>query len=116
MAVQDALEAGYKNPDATHGEVHTSMAPRRKRKRVAASRRTPPAKRRRRRQRRPSGQIGGVAPGLILGIGKAGYKITKALEEPLTKNAIKIAEKRRRDVASGKRKRYAGESFNCTIM
>ena len=95
------------------------MAPRRKRRRAAASRCSPPAKRprrRRRRQCRPSGQIAGVALGLILGILKAGYKITKALEEPLTKNAIKIAEKRRRDVASGKRKRYAGESFNCTIM
>ena len=98
------------------GRCGSGMVPRRKRRRVAASRRTPPAKRRRRRQRRPSGQIGGVAPGVILGIPKAGYKITKALEEPLTKNAIKKAEKRRRDVASGKRKRYAGESFNCTIM
>ena len=95
----------------------SGMAPRRKRRRAAASRRSPPAKRqRRRRQRRPSGQIGGVAPGVILGIPKAGYKISKALEEPLKKNAIKMAEKRRRDVASGKRKRYAGESFNCCIM
>ena len=58
----------------------------------------------------------GVSPGLIVGIGKAGYKATKAIGEHQTKRAIKIADKRRRDVASGKRKRFAGESFNCSIM
>ena len=62
------------------------------------------------------GQVGGVSPGLIVGIAKAGYGITKALGDHQAKRAIKIAEKRRRDVESGKRKRYAGGSFNCSIM
>ena len=62
------------------------------------------------------GQVGGVSPGLIVGIGKAGYGITKALGYHQTKRAIKIAEKRRREVEQSKRKRYAGESFNCSIM
>ena len=82
----------------------------RKRKRTT-TRRRPPAKRSRRH-----GQVGGVSPGLIVGIGKAGYGITKAIGDHQTKRAIKIGEKRRREVASGKRKRYAGESFNCSIM
>ena len=85
------------------------MAPRRKRKRTTTRRRRPPAKRRR-------GQVGGVGPGLPLGILKAGYGITKAIGDHQTKRAIAIGEKRRREVASGKRKRYAGESFNCSIM
>ena len=84
------------------------MAPRRKRKRTT-TRRHRPVKRRR-------GQVGGVEPGLPLGILKAGYGITKAIGDHQTKRAIKIAEKRRREVESGKRKRYAGESFNCSIM
>ena len=94
------------------------MAPRRKRQRAAASRRSPLAKRPQRPQRqcRPSGQIKAVFPGLILGTGKAGYGITKALGEHQTKRAIKIAGKCRREVESGKRKRYVGESFNCSIM
>ena len=82
------------------------MAPRRKRKRTTT---------RRRRPRRVS-QVGGVGPGLPIGILKAGYGITKAIGDHQTKRAIKIGEKRRREVASGKRKRYAGESFNCSIM
>ena len=85
------------------------MAPRRKRKRTT-TRRRPPAKRSRR------GQVGGVGVGLPIGILKAGYGITKAMGDHQTKRAIKIAEKRRREVESGKRKRYAGESFNCSIM
>jgi len=47
---------------------------------------------------------------------KAGYGITKALGDYQTKRATKIAEKRRREVEQGKRKRYAGELFNCSIM
>ena len=70
----------------------------RKRKRSTTHR---PAKRRRRRV----SQVGGVSPGLIVGIGKAGYGITKALGDHQTKRAIKIAEKRRREVGQGKRKR-----------
>ena len=80
---------------------------RRKRKRSTTRR---PAKRRRR------GQVGGVGPGLPIGILKAGYGITKAIGDHQTKRAIAIGEKRRREVASGKRKKYAGESFNCSLM
>ena len=90
------------------GQCRSGMAPRRKRKRTTTRRRRP-AKRRR-------GQVGGVGPGLPLGILKAGYGITKAIGDHQTKRAIAIGEKRRREVASGKRKRYAGESFNCSIM
>ena len=92
------------------GQCRSGMAPRRKRKRTTTRRRRSPAKRRRR------GQVGGVGPGLPLGILKAGYGITKAIGDHQTKRAIAIGEKRRREVASGKRKRYAGESFNCSIM
>ena len=80
---------------------------RRKRKRSTTRR---PAKRRRR------GQVGGVAASLPIGILKAGYGITKAIGDHQTQRAIKTGEKRRREVASGKRKKYAGESFNCSIM
>ena len=83
------------------------MAPRRKRKRTAT---------RRRPRRVTYSQVGGVGVGLPVWILKAGYGITKAIGDHQTKRAIKIGEKRRREVASGKRKRYAGESFNCSIM
>ena len=86
------------------------MGPKRKRKRTT-TRRRPPTKRRRR-----VSQVGGVAASLPMGILKAGYGITKAIGDHQTKRAIEIGEKRRREVASGKRKRYAGESFNCSIM
>ena len=88
------------------GECRHAMARKRKRK---TTRRRPPAKRRR-------GQVGGVAVSMPLGILKAGYGITKAIGDHQTKRAIAIGEKRRREVASGKRKKYAGESFNCSIM
>ena len=88
------------------------MGPKRKSKRTT-TRRRPPAKRPR---RMTYSQVGGVSPGLLVGIGKAGYGITKAIGDHQTKRAIKIGEKRRREVASGKRERYAGESFNCSIM
>ena len=83
------------------------MGPKRKRKRTTS---------RRRRRRVTYSQVGGVSPGLLVGIGKAGYAGTKAIGEHQTKRAIAIGEKRRREVASGKRKKYAGESFNCSIM
>ena len=89
------------------GRCQNEMGPRRKR---TTRRRRPPAKRRRR------GQVGGVAVSLPIGILKAGYGITKAIGDHQTKRAIAIGEKRRREVASGKRKKYAGESFNCSIM
>ena len=89
------------------GQCQNTMPPRRKRKRRTT---------RRRPRRRTHGQVGGVGPGLPVGILKAGYGITKAIGDHQTKRAIEIGEKRRREVASGKRKRYAGESFNCSIM
>ena len=89
------------------GECQNTMPPRRKRKRT----------RTRRRPRRVTySQVGGVGVGLPVGILKAGYGITKAIGDHQTKRAIEIGEKRRREVASGKRKKYAGESFNCSIM
>ena len=89
------------------GECRHAMG--RKRQRSTTRR---PAKRRRRRV----SQVGGVAVSLPMGIMKAGYGITKAIGDHQTKRAIAIGEKRRREVASGKRKKYAGESFNCSIM
>ena len=88
------------------------MAPKRKRKR-STTRRRQPAKRPR---RRTNGQVGGVSPALIVGIGKAGYGITKALGEHQQERAKKISDKRWRDYVSGKRKSYGGESFNCSLM
>ena len=81
------------------GRCRSAMALKRKR---ATTRRRKPAKRQR---RMTYGQVGGVSPGLIVGIGKAGYGITKALGDHQTKRAIKIAEKRRREVGHGKGKR-----------
>ena len=89
------------------GQCQNAMPPRRKRKRRTT---------RRRPRRVTYSQVGGVGPGLPIGILKAGYGITKAIGDHQTKRAIEIGENRRREVASGKRKRYAGESFNCSIM
>ena len=89
------------------GECQNTMPPRRKRKRRTT---------RRRPRRVTYSQVGGVGVGLPVGILKAGYGITKAIGDHQTKRAIEIGEKRRREVASGKRKRYAGESFNCSLM
>ena len=89
------------------GRCRNAMAPRRKRKRRTT---------RRRPRRVTYSQVGGVGVGLPIGILKAGYGITKAIGDHQTKRAIEIGEKRRREVASGKRKKYAGESFNCSIM
>ena len=82
---------------------------------MGRKRKRPTTRRRSKRSRRVS-QVGGVGPGVPIGILKAGYGITKAIGDHQTKRAIKIADKRRREVESGKRKRYAGESFNCSIM
>ena len=89
------------------GECQNTMPPRRKRKHRTT---------RRRPRRVTYSQVGGVGVGLPVGILKAGYGITKAIGDHQTKRAIEIGEKRRREVASGKRKRYAGESFNCSLM
>ena len=87
-----------------------TMCGRRKRKRTTTRRRRSPAKRSR------YSQVGGVSPGLIVGIGKAGYGITKAIGEHQQKRAKKISDKRWRDYMSGERKSYGGESFNCCLM
>ena len=84
------------------GRCRNAMAPRRKRKRTTT---------RRRPRRVTYSQVGGVGVGLPVGILKAGYGITKTIGDHQTKRAIKIGEKRRREVTSGKRKRYAGELF-----
>ena len=82
------------------GRCGSAMAPKRKCKRTMTRRRKPA-----KRQRRMTySQVGGVSPGLIVGIGKAGYGITKAIGDHQTKRAIKIGEKRRREVEQGKRK------------
>ena len=105
---------GYKNSGLFStvpkmcGRCGHAMAPRRKRKRRTTRRRRP--------RRVTYSQVGGVGPGLPIGILKAGYGITKAIGDHQTKRAIEIGEKRRREVASGKRKKYTGESFNCSIM
>ena len=72
----------------------------------------------RRRSKRPRrvSQMGGVGPGLPIGIMKAGYGITKAIGDHQQKRAKKISDKRWRDYLSGKRKSYGGESFNCSLM
>ena len=74
------------------GECQNTMSPRRKRKRRTT---------RRRPRRVTYSQVGGVGVGLPVGILKAGYGITKAIGDHQTKRAIKIGEKRRREVASG---------------
>jgi len=53
---------------------------------------------------------------VIAGIPKAGWKITKGLEKLAKKNAKKAHLKRMAEIKSGKRRRYAGESFTCNIM
>ena len=61
------------------GRCRSAMAPKRKRN---TTRRRKPAKRQR---RMTYGQVGGVSPGLIVGIGKAGYGIIKAFGDHQTK-------------------------------
>ena len=57
-----------------------------------------------------------MSPALITGIFKTAHKTTQAMGERQPKKAEKISQKRRAEVASGKRKKYAGESFNCPFM
>jgi len=82
-------------------------------------------RKRRRRRRQPKRQIQRrrqrqqLAEGVgtvIVGIPKAAWKITKGLETLAKKNAKKAHLKRMAEIKRGKRKRYAGESFNCNIM
>ena len=86
------------------------MPPKRKRT-TTRRRRRPPAKR-----RRTYSQVGGVSPGLPIGILKAGHGATKAIGEHQQKRAKKVSDKRWEDYLSGKRKSYGGESFNCSLM
>jgi len=83
-----------------------------------------PQKRRRRRRQRKSPtqrrqrkkQLGEGVGAAAVGLPKAAWKITKGLEALAKKNARKSHLKRMAEIKSGKRKRYAGESFNCSIM
>ena len=84
------------------------MGRKRKRRRTTTRRPTPANRRR--------GQVGGVVASLPIGILKTGYATTKVIGEHQQKRAEEISEKRWRDYMQGKRKRYAGESFNCSIM
>ena len=100
------------NPEGTY-KIRTSplawiefRMPRRARK----TRQTPPCRRRCR------GQRGGVSPALITGIFKTGHALTKAIGEHQEKHAEKMHRKRMAEIQSSKRKKYAGESFNCHIM
>ena len=83
------------------------MAPKRKR---STTRRRKPSKRQR---RMTYGQVGVVSPGLIVGIVKAGYGITKALGEHQTRASQENIRKTPTEVdesyARGKPKRYAGD-------
>ena len=119
----DALEKAIKNSvlyanrlntmcgqcrSAKCGKCRSTMAHKRKHQRTTTRRRRPTKRRR--------DQVGGVGPALPIGIFKTGYAVTKAIGERQQERAEKIAEKRRREVEQGKRKRYAGESFNCSIV
>ena len=79
-------------------------------------------KRRRRRQRksptqrRQRNQLGEGVGAVVAEIPKAAWKITKGLETLAKKNARKSHLKRMAEIKSGKRKRYAGESFTCSIV
>jgi len=53
---------------------------------------------------------------VIAGIPKVGWKITKGLEKLAKKNAKEAHLKRLAEIKSGKRKRYAAESFTCNLM
>ena len=64
------------------------MAPKRKR---SAAKRSRTAKRQRRMTYR---QVGGISPGVLIGIGKASYAITKALGDHQRKQATKISLRR----------------------
>ena len=61
-------------------------------------------------------QVGEGIASVIAGLPKAAWSITKGLEKLAKKNARKSHLKRMEEIRSGKRKRYAGESFTCNIM
>ena len=75
-------------------------------------------RRRRQSRKRPTQrrQRGEGINTVMAGIPKVGWKITKGLEALAKKNAKKAHLKRMAEIKSGKRKRYAGESFTCNIM
>ena len=75
-----------------------------------------PPKRRRRRQRRRRPQAGEGINAVVAGIPKAAWSITKGIEKLAKKNARKSHLKRMEEIRQGKRKRYAGESFTCSLM
>ena len=75
-----------------------------------------PPKRRQRRRRKQHPQEGDGINAVIAGIPKAAWSITKGIEKLAKKNAKKAHLKRMAEIKSGKRKRYAGESFTCNLM
>ena len=75
-----------------------------------------PPKRRRRRRRKQRPQAGEGIHAVIAGIPKTAWSITKGIEKLAKKNAKKAHLKRMAEIKSGKRKRYAGESFTCNLM
>ena len=78
-----------------------------------------PQKRRRRRttrqsrrRRRGITQRGRGAVGVVAGIPKAAWSITKGLETLAKKNGKRAHRKRMVEIRKGKRKSYGGESFS----
>ena len=83
----------------------------------------PPKRRKRRRRRatrstrqRQRHQLGEGINTVIVGTPKVAWKITKGLEKLAKKNAKNAYLKCMAEIQSGKRKRYAGESFTCNLM
>lgn len=72
--------------------------------------------RRKRTYTRSRRQREGVSLRLVVGIGKTGFVLTKAIGEHQKESAKKISRKRRAEVASVKRKKYAGGSLYCSNM
>ena len=76
----------------------------------------PPKRRKRRRRRRQRPQAGEGINTVIAGIPKAAWSITKGVEKLAKKNYLRSTKKRMEEKRSGKRKRWAGESFTCNLM
>ena len=75
-----------------------------------------PPKQRRRRRRPQRPQEGEGINAVIAGIPKAAWSITKGVEKLAKKNYLRSTKKRMEEMRSGKRKRWAGESFTCNLM
>lgn len=62
-------------------------------------------------KRRKKSQKGGQFLSAIAGMPKAAWNITKYLETLAAKNAERVHKKREREIRTGKRKSYGGESL-----